>query len=71
MPKAKTTSQVTRKNTRSLVAGKTVAANDVALPTISQEAIATRAYCIYMGEGCPDGRHLDHWNQAVRELSAS
>jgi hypothetical protein len=69
MPKAKTTSQVSRKNTRAaLVANKTVAAGAVALPAITAEAIAARAYSMYVSEGCPDGRHLDHWFAAEAEL---
>jgi uncharacterized metal-binding protein len=42
------------------------AAVRVAAPT--HEEIATRAFTIYLAEGCPDGRHLDHWSQAESEL---
>jgi hypothetical protein len=68
MPKAKTPSQVTRKNNRALVANKTVAANDVAAPPIAAELIAARAYSLYLDEGCPEGRHLDHWFAAESQL---
>jgi hypothetical protein len=40
-----------------------------AVPT--QDEIARRAYEIYLNEGCPEGRHLEHWAQAETELSAS
>ena len=65
-------SKVTRKNTRRLVAGKTVAASSagVAISTVSAEDVALRAYLIYLEEGCPDGRHLDHWVRAESELRA-
>ena len=65
-------SKVTRKNTRRLVAGKTVAASSagVATSTISAEDVALRAYLIYLEEGCPEGRHLDHWVRAESELRA-
>ena len=32
------------------------------------EKIAARAYEIWQANGCPDGRDLDHWFQAEREL---
>jgi hypothetical protein len=35
---------------------------------ITDEQIAERAFHIYLQEGCPDGRHLDHWFQAVSEF---
>jgi hypothetical protein len=34
----------------------------------SHEAIAARAKEIWSAEGNPDGRHLDHWLQAEKEL---
>jgi hypothetical protein len=69
MAKPKTTSEVTRKNARKLVAGKTVAASNVVTPfTVSEHAIAARAYGIYLEEGRPDGRHLEHWHKAEAEL---
>lgn len=33
------------------------------------DAIAKRAWEIWQREGCPEGREMDHWLQAERELS--
>ncbi len=35
----------------------------------SADDVARRAYEIYEGEGRPQGRQLQHWTQAQRELS--
>jgi hypothetical protein len=32
------------------------------------EIVRTRAYYIGQAEGCPDGRSLEHWSRALREL---
>ncbi len=37
--------------------------------TPSDEQISWRAYEIYLAEGCPEGRSLEHWLQARHELS--
>jgi hypothetical protein len=60
------TMNVTRKGRRT-VAPKRARAS---LPkVVSSEAdIARRAYLIYLEEGCPQGRHLEHWVQAEAEL---
>lgn len=34
----------------------------------TQEEIGTRAYEIYVSEGCPVGNDLDHWLRAEKEL---
>jgi hypothetical protein len=34
----------------------------------SETDIARRAYLIYLEEGCPQGRHLEHWVRAESEL---
>jgi len=31
--------------------------------------IRERAYAIWEREGRPEGRHLDHWDQATREIA--
>jgi hypothetical protein len=36
--------------------------------TPSVDDIARRAYEIYLREGGVDGRHVEHWLQAEREL---
>ena len=36
--------------------------------SISREAIGARAYEIWIEEGKPEGRAVDHWVQAEREL---
>lgn len=35
---------------------------------ISSETIARRAYELYVQDGAQDGRDLDHWLRAEREL---
>lgn len=37
---------------------------------VEHKDIALRAYALYVGEGRPAGRELDHWQQAERELLA-
>lgn len=37
--------------------------------TPNQEEISQRAWIIYVSEGYPEGRSLDHWVRAERELS--
>jgi Protein of unknown function (DUF2934) len=37
-------------------------------PEVTRDAIARRAYEIYMGRGGADGHDLDDWLQAEREL---
>lgn len=39
--------------------------------TPTHDEIAAQAYQIYLREGCPEGRDLDHWLQAEIELRAS
>ena len=61
-----TTMNVTRKSSRT-VAGKRGRAT--AAPVVQTEAdVARRAYLIYLEEGCPQGRHFDHWLKAESEL---
>ena len=38
------------------------------MSTISEDEIRERAHKIWMEEGCPHGRDLEHWEQARREL---
>lgn len=37
---------------------------------MSRETTQKRAYAIWENEGRPEGRQLDNWEQAARELSA-
>jgi hypothetical protein len=39
--------------------------------TIDNNAIAHRAWEIWQREGCPEGRALEHWLRAERELSGN
>ena len=69
MPKHNTTSTTSKKTARRLVAGKTSTASAAsAIAEITDAQIAERAFHIYLQEGCPDGRHLDHWFKAVSEF---
>jgi hypothetical protein len=63
-------SPVTRKNKRTAVAGKSAGSHS-GLTSISADDVALRAYLIYLEEGRPEGRHLDHWTRAESELRSS
>ncbi len=38
---------------------------------LDHTAVARRAWEIWQSEGCPDGREVEHWLQAEKELNAS
>lgn len=38
------------------------------LPEITEADIATCAYFLYVNEGCPTGREMDHWLEAEARL---
>jgi hypothetical protein len=38
--------------------------------TLSHDVIAMRAYELYLGDGAPQGRELEHWLRAESELRA-
>jgi hypothetical protein len=40
-------------------------------PTLEREEISARAHSIWEEEGCPDGRDLEHWLKAERELESA
>jgi hypothetical protein len=33
------------------------------------EQLRARAYAIWEREGCPDGKHQEHWELAVKEMA--
>jgi DUF2934 family protein len=37
-------------------------------PVFTHDDIATRAYELFLGEGSPQGRELEHWLRAEHEL---
>lgn len=41
-----------------------------AVPGVSREHIAARAYVIWQQKGCPEGCDAENWQQAEQELSA-
>jgi hypothetical protein len=43
----------------------TLASQGLREPTPPHEDIATAAYYIWQGEGCPHGRDKEHWQQAL------
>jgi len=43
----------------------------IARTTDLKEAIRELAYHIWVSEGCPAGRDLDHWHQAEKQLLIS
>ena len=63
-----TVSKVSRKNALRFLAGKTGVAGPSST-LVNEDLVAERAYLIYLEEGRPDGRHLDHWLRAKEELS--
>jgi hypothetical protein len=61
-------SKVSRKNALRFLAGKTaVASSSPSASLLDEGEVAQRAYRIYLEEGCPEGRHLDHWLRAETE----
>jgi hypothetical protein len=62
-----TTTTVTRKSRRA-VAGKRSIPPAPTGTVMTDADVARRAYLIYLEEGCPQGRHLDHWLRAETEL---
>ena len=64
-------SKVSRKNALRFLANKTGVANPSSSASLMNEGeVAQRAYLIYLEEGCPEGRHLDHWLRAESETRA-
>jgi hypothetical protein len=66
MPKGNSTKTST-KAVRTTVAAKVGHASPVTA-SVTHEDVALRAFLIYEREGCPEGRHLEHWAQAEAEL---
>lgn len=62
-----TVTRVSRKNALRFLANKTSAAN-AGTGATTEDIVAQRAYYIYLEEGCPEGKHLDHWLRAESEL---
>ncbi len=42
--------------------------DDVMKRAPTQEAVRERAHAIWLAEGMPEGREVDHWMRARREL---
>lgn len=42
----------------------------VATATLDRDRVAQRAYEIYLARGCADGRDVDDWLSAERELAS-
>jgi hypothetical protein len=36
-----------------------------------EDRIRARAYALWEAEGCPEGRHAEHWHQAERDVDAA
>jgi hypothetical protein len=68
MAKENSTKTSTKAVNRTTVAAKVGHGSSSTAPQPTHEAVAVRAYEIYLREGCPDGRHLDHWTLAEAEL---
>ena len=60
-----------RKSENSIAEMSASPAADTATATIDRQRVALRAYEIYLSRGCGDGRDLDDWLSAERELTAS
>ena len=67
MPKGNN-KQSSKKVVGTTVAAKIGRASTLAGPAVSETEVAVRAFEIYMGEGQPEGRHLEHWQRARTEL---
>lgn len=51
--------------------GSSQNSGDTAAATIDREVVAHRAYELYLERGAEDGRDVDDWLTAERELRAS
>lgn len=40
-------------------------------PAVGRDQIAERAYELWLEQGCPEGRDLDNWLEAERQLHAT
>jgi hypothetical protein len=71
MPKVQT-GNVVRKSARRVVAAKTSGATTVEEttrePSVTADDVARRAYELYLQEGRPEGRQMEHWLRAEAEL---
>ncbi|QYM77938.1 DUF2934 domain-containing protein [Horticoccus luteus] len=54
------------KKTRTTTRLFTPAATTPRLPT--HDEVAARAHSIWVEQGCPHGRHVEHWTEAERQL---
>jgi hypothetical protein len=76
--------RVTRKAASGTVAGKTATSAGSSMATVgtagagtrasialTPDQVAARAYEIYLEEGRPEGRDLEHWTRAEAELGRS
>lgn len=60
--------KISRKNALRFLPGKTGTASPSAAAMDGPD-VAQRAYHIYLEEGCPEGRHLEHWLRAESEIT--
>jgi hypothetical protein len=63
-----TSTKTSTKAVRTTVAAKVGHASAHGAPRPTAADVALRAYEIYVREGRPDGRHLEHWVMAENEL---
>ncbi|HEY0710341.1 MAG TPA: DUF2934 domain-containing protein [Polyangia bacterium] len=63
--------KVSRKNALRFLPGKTAVAGDSGTSMVGTADVAQRAYHIYLEEGRPEGRHLEHWLKAESEIAGS
>jgi hypothetical protein len=64
----KTSKASSKKVVASAVAAKVGRASAAEAPGFTEADVAVRAYEIYLSEGRPEGRHLEHWQRATVEL---
>ncbi len=62
------TVQRSQPSTQRIDTRSTAASKPAQAATLPTDKIAARAYEIWKASGCPDGKDLDHWLQAEREL---
>ena len=65
-PAARTTKKTS--STETLKESVRVTTTPAGSPKISPDAIERRAHEIWLREGQPEGRHLEHWFRAEEEL---
>lgn len=70
MPKSKEKKAESKSKPKAKAAAKKPAKKKAAKPviTLTHDAVAKRAYELWVSQGCPQGRAEQHWAEAEKQL---